>query len=135
MLNLPNAVARICLRDAGAKCVKFAHLALTELRKCPENRLGTKAANRLIMRFVAGLMLLAASSVWSQNVGERMWSPPPTGNFFPLSNTNSAPIPWCPDLPIYYLGVLPGMNGPCYGYYDSSLSGGRMAEDSDPCVR
>jgi hypothetical protein len=27
-----------------------------------------------------------------------------------------------PDLPIYYLGVLPGMTGPCYGYDNSTLS-------------
>jgi hypothetical protein len=51
-----------------------------------------------------------------------MWSPPPTGNFFPLSDTNMPPIPFCPDLPIYYLGVLPGMTGPCYGYDDSTVS-------------
>src|SRR5262249_29860859 len=65
-----------------------------------------------------------------QNIGERIWTPPANGNYFPLSNTNIAPIPFCPDLPIYYLGVLPGMNGPCYGYDDSGL--GRLTSNVEP---
>jgi hypothetical protein len=79
------------------------------------------------------VVMLVGSPAAGQTVGERMWTPPATGNFFPLSDTNLPPIPFCPNFPIYYLGILPGMNGPCYGYDDSSLARGRYTlEDSDP---
>jgi hypothetical protein len=81
-----------------------------------------KKAGRWFMVVIVGAMTVGVPLSRGQNVGERMWTPPATGNFFPLSDTTLPPIPWCPDLPIYYLGVLPGMAGPCYGYDDSSLA-------------
>ena len=81
-----------------------------------------KQAGRLVMTMIVGAMTVGLPSVRAQNIGERIWTPPAFGNFFPLSDTNMPPIPFCPNLPIYYLGILPGMSGPCYGYDDSTLA-------------
>ena len=91
-----------------------------------------KVANLLCMSLLAGTILASSPSARAQNIGERIWTPPATGNFFSLSYTNFPPIPWSPNLPIYYLGVLPGMAGPCYGYDDSSLAALSSTEPPPP---
>jgi Calx-beta domain len=136
----PTTTNSPILREARAKCVN-----LTQAHADPERlslkfrpdfhpgRSGMKSANLLCMGLLAGATLLTSPSARAQNIGERIWTPPATGNFFPLSNIDMPPIPWCPNLPIYYLGVLPGMNGPCYGYDDSSL-GGQTSNGEPPPV-
>jgi hypothetical protein len=91
-----------------------------------------KKAGWLVMIVIVGATIIGVPFSRVQNIGERMWTPTVTGNFFPLSDTNMPPIPFCPDLPIYYLGVLPGMSGPCYGYDDSTVGSGRLTADIDP---
>jgi hypothetical protein len=137
--SLTTLIVSPALRDAHAKCVNFTQSgsqfesnspyssrSLARHEKCKQisvrNSEGCmKKRNRLAMIVIVGAMTFAVPLSRGQNIGERMWTPPATGNFFPLSDTSMPPIPWCPDLPIYYLGILPGMNGPCYGYDDSSL--------------
>src|SRR5689334_7492136 len=111
------------LRHGRAKCVNFTHTSVVSRGSPAKNKpilhvapLGTRIASFLAMSLLAGVMLADLLVARGQNVGERMWTPPTSGNFFPLSDINMPPIPWCPNLPIYYIGVLPGMNGPCYGY-------------------
>src|SRR6266704_563080 len=120
------------LRESHAGCVKTTRETTPVFTNQPKNTLGMRIATLFSMGIVMGAMLATTPSGRGQTVGERLWTPPATGNFFPLSDTNMPPIPFCPDLPIYYLGILPGMNGPCYGYDDSSVGGGRLTADTDP---
>jgi hypothetical protein len=137
------------MRDAHAKCVNstqsgtqfelnllyFPHSGARH-EKCQQTDVRNsegcmKKAGLLVMTVIVGAMTVGVSLSRGQSIGERMWTPPATGNFFPLSDTSLPPIPWCPDLPIYYLGVLPGMSGPCYGYDDSGL-GARTSSVEPP---
>ena len=75
----------------------------------------------LTVLFVAGFSL-GALAQWQ--VGEQVFSPPFFGHYFSLSHDEGwPPLPFLPyDVPVYFLGPMPGTTNLAFAYDDRLLS-------------
>src|SRR5712691_9819008 len=92
--------------------------------------LTTKSRNALAV-LAYGLLatLILTVQAVAYQPGERVWTPPPTGNFYSMANTNMPPQPFYPSgLDVFYRGNIDGSD--TYWFDDTELTSGTYTSDA-----
>src|SRR5438093_6084164 len=84
-------------------------------------------SSRLTSAFIATLAAATFAMILcghAQQIGDRIYSPVPFGNYLSMAHTNWPPTPFLPipEAPVYYLGTINGQPG--YAYDDRDTENG-----------
>ena len=91
----------------------------------------------ILIVLLAGGLGLSAAAQWQ--IGEQVFPPLPRGSFYSMRlGTHGPPLPFCPsDVPVYFLGTIPGTTNLAFAYDDRDLwpagrSGRQVTQDAPP---
>jgi hypothetical protein len=89
----------------------------------------TQEGRVVFTALIIALFFMLATAARAYQPGERVWTPPITGNFYSMANTNMPPQPFFPPgLDVYYRGNIDGNES--YWFDDTELTSGAFTSDA-----